>query len=270
MADLMATLAGRRILLAEDNVLNQELTRRLLEKTGAVLTVTGDGAEALAALDGGSYDCVLMDVQMPVMDGLEATRRLRADPRHAALPVLALTANAYASDREACLAAGMNEFLVKPIEPDLFYLQLARCFDATLAGPVAARVAPEREDEGTTELICLSVLATLVDNDTDTMQRLLAVFLDQAASTLAEMTTALALRDAPRLAALGHRLKSSARAVGANRFAAICAAIEQCGGRIDRVAEMLTELRPLLFLMKAQVEAALPPAADPLPALHGA
>jgi signal transduction histidine kinase/DNA-binding response OmpR family regulator len=254
---LFGRLRGRRLLLAEDNPVNQELTQRLVAKTGAYLTVAGNGEEALQALETQDFDCVLMDVQMPVLDGLEATRRLRADARWAQLPVLALTANAFQSDREACLAAGMNDFLAKPIEPDMFYLKLARALDPELELPEHASLFAENEHalapvQPAGDLISLSVLAALVDNDAETMARLLQLFLDNASSTLDEMEGALAARDGKQVGALGHRLKSSAKAVGATRFAAICAALEHAGGQLERAAEMIGELRRLLPLMQSQ------------------
>jgi CheY-like chemotaxis protein len=104
-----------RILLAEDNSVNQKLALRLLANMGYTAEVAGDGALALAALDGSEHDVVLMDVQMPEIDGLEATRRIRAQWPERKLHIIAMTANAMAGDREACLAAGMNDYVSKPI-----------------------------------------------------------------------------------------------------------------------------------------------------------
>jgi CheY-like chemotaxis protein len=114
------TLARRhplRILLAEDNAVNQKLALRLLANMGYVADVVDDGLQAIAALDGSDHDVVLMDVQMPELDGLEATRRIRAQWPDRPLHIVAMTANAMAGDREACLAAGMNDYVSKPIRP---------------------------------------------------------------------------------------------------------------------------------------------------------
>ena len=109
-------LTGLRVLAAEDNALNLEILTALLEKEGVQVRPAADGEEAVRGCADGWPQLVLMDLQMPGVDGLEATRRLRADPRHAALPIIALTANAMMEDREQCLAAGMNDHLPKPID----------------------------------------------------------------------------------------------------------------------------------------------------------
>ena len=111
-------LAGAHILLVEDNAINQQVARETLLRCGATVEVAGHGAEAVGMVQARPYDVVLMDVQMPVMDGLTATRAIRELPGLADLPIVALTAHALAEDRDRCLAAGMNDYLTKPIEID--------------------------------------------------------------------------------------------------------------------------------------------------------
>jgi CheY-like chemotaxis protein len=109
-----------RVLLAEDNAINRKLAIRLLEKCGHTVTVAIDGAEAVAAVRDGEFDLVLMDVQMPNMDGLEAAAAIRALERGTArhIPIVAMTAHAMKGDQERCLAAGMDNYISKPIQPD--------------------------------------------------------------------------------------------------------------------------------------------------------
>jgi CheY-like chemotaxis protein len=123
--------AGRRVLLVEDEPVNREITRELLECVGQRVDVAIDGADAVALVAQQAYDLVLMDVQMPNVDGLEATRRIRALTGGATLPIIALTANAFADDRARCIAAGMNDFVAKPIRADELFATLL----ATLEHP---------------------------------------------------------------------------------------------------------------------------------------
>jgi GAF domain-containing protein/CheY-like chemotaxis protein len=122
----LATRHPLRILLAEDNVVNQKLALRLLSNMGYAADVAPDGQRAIAAVEAGAYDVVLMDVQMPELDGLEATRRIRARWPDRPLHIVAMTANAMAGDRDACLAAGMNDYISKPINPAMLAEALAR------------------------------------------------------------------------------------------------------------------------------------------------
>jgi PAS domain S-box-containing protein len=131
------------VLVVEDNLVNRRLVTTILERAGYRVLAADNGAEALARLAETEPSLVLMDVQMPVMDGIEATVRLRRDPRWATLPVVALTAHAQASDREACLAAGMNDYLTKPIERGALLAAVARWTDAAeVPGPALAEWAP--------------------------------------------------------------------------------------------------------------------------------
>jgi PAS domain S-box-containing protein len=122
----LAAVRGKRILLVEDNDINQMVATELLQDAGFVVDVAENGQAALDCVERGRYDLVLMDMQMPVMDGVTATRELRRRPGHGQLPVVAMTANAMTQDRQRCLDAGMNDFLSKPIEPDQVWAVLLR------------------------------------------------------------------------------------------------------------------------------------------------
>jgi len=117
IADRMAEIQGAKILLVEDNEINQQVAQEILQQSGLIIDIAGNGALAIEALEQEDYDAVLMDVQMPVMDGYEATHKIRKNPRWAKLPVIAMTANAMSGDREESLAAGMNDHVTKPINP---------------------------------------------------------------------------------------------------------------------------------------------------------
>jgi signal transduction histidine kinase/ActR/RegA family two-component response regulator len=128
-------LAGRRILLAEDDEVNQLVATLLLERVGAVVRVASDGREAIRMLSAEPFDAVLMDVQMPGVDGIEVTRWIRSNDALMRLPVIAMTANALSEDRERCLAAGMNDFATKPVEAGVLYAKLAQCLQPLSDAP---------------------------------------------------------------------------------------------------------------------------------------
>jgi len=129
-----------RILVAEDNLVNQRLATRLLEKRGHFVTVAATGCEALAALEKSSFDLVLMDMQMPEMDGFEATAAIRKKEKPGThLPIVALTAHAMKGDREKCIAAGMDGYLAKPIRPEEL--------DAVLHGHLTPQPESDRRPE---------------------------------------------------------------------------------------------------------------------------
>jgi signal transduction histidine kinase/DNA-binding NarL/FixJ family response regulator/HPt (histidine-containing phosphotransfer) domain-containing protein len=147
--EAMKTIHGARVLLAEDNELNQQVAAELLADAGMVVDIANNGVEAVAMAQRAAYDIVLMDMQMPEMDGVEATRALRAIPALDALPVVAMTANAMQADRELCIQAGMVDFVTKPIEPDDLWRALLRWIPARQAAlqesvtATAAAVADE-------------------------------------------------------------------------------------------------------------------------------
>lgn len=125
-AMLRARCAGRRILLVEDEAIKREVARELLQMAGLLVDLAEDGGQAVAKVREGAYDLILMDMLMPNMNGIEATRAIRALPGGADVPILAMTANAFAEDRDNCLAAGMNDFVSKPVQPELLYATILR------------------------------------------------------------------------------------------------------------------------------------------------
>lgn len=120
-AKIRQHFAGRRVLLVEDEPINRELSQILLEEAGLVVEIAEDGVAALELTGSRPYDLVLMDMQMPRMGGVEATRKIRQRGNCQDLPIIAMTANAFAANRAECLAAGMNDFIAKPFDPDQFF-----------------------------------------------------------------------------------------------------------------------------------------------------
>jgi len=222
-------LRGLRVLLVEDNELNQEVARGLLEELGVQVELAGDGAQALAALARGPLpELVLMDMQMPVMDGLEATRRIRERSEWQGLPVVAMTANAMAQDRSECLAAGMNDHLGKPIDPARLLQTLQRWAPAPLrpsvAVPAPSAAAPMRLQVPGLDL---DGMRERVRGSESHLRELLAKFQRGQADALQRLRAALergALDEAERAA---HTLRSLAATIGAPELAAACGELEQ-------------------------------------------
>jgi two-component system sensor histidine kinase/response regulator len=247
-------LEGVALLLVEDNEYSQQVGRELLEAARATVVVANNGAEALDLMCQQRFDCVLMDVQMPVMDGYEATRRIRNDPQLHDAIVIAMTANAGVDDRARCIAVGMNEFLTKPIAPALLYATIDRCLGRGLERPDQPERAPRAAAGGTPGagaahgpvLLDAAVLATTFGEDRDKMRKYAFLFLDSARDGLAEIDVALASGDLLRAGAVAHRIKSSARAVGAAGFGDLCADLEvQPPGALAQARALAARLRGL-------------------------
>ena len=139
----LATIKGARILLAEDNDINQEVATELLSDAGFIVDLAEDGRIAVDKVGTAAYDIVLMDMQMPVMDGVTATLEIRKDLRFKDLPIVAMTANAMQADRERCFAAGMNDHVAKPIEPEELWKALLKWIKPRHSTPVSAKVKPQ-------------------------------------------------------------------------------------------------------------------------------
>ncbi|WP_243491138.1 CHASE domain-containing protein [Massilia violaceinigra] len=252
-------LRGAYILLVEDNIFSQQVGQELLEEAGSTVVVANNGKEAIDLMLKERFDCVLMDVQMPVMDGFEATRMIRSDPRLRDALVIAMTANAGRDDQARCLDAGMNEFVTKPISPKLLFEVIARWLATRPARngrrrvAVAADQAPTRmsaapvvsTDAG---LLDMSALSLTFGANPVKMRKYAFMFLDSARDGLADVSEALDRADVERMADLGHRIKASAKAVGAMRFAGLCQDLERLrdGGTMDQARTLVANMYTLL------------------------
>jgi signal transduction histidine kinase/CheY-like chemotaxis protein/HPt (histidine-containing phosphotransfer) domain-containing protein len=224
-----APLRPLRVLLAEDNVVNQRVAVLLLERLGYRADVVGNGQEALDALVRRPYDVVLMDVQMPVLDGLEATRRLRRElPAERQPRVVAMTANAMAEDRDQCLAAGMDDYLAKPVRREELAAALSR------AGALADPGAPEDDEpeEAQAEPVAVdpSVLQSLTsrlgERGPAMLDRLLTTWETETAKRLGELQAAVDAGDADATGRAAHALRGGSASMGALGLAEVCGQVE--------------------------------------------
>ena len=217
-------LDGVRVLLADDNLVNQKVAARMLQKMGAAVSLAGNGLEVLAALRAADFDIVLMDCQMPEMDGYEATRQLRSAAgrvRNPRIPVIALTAHALGPDRDKCLEAGMDDYLTKPIDPQrLQSAILTAVRDVTSAPAPAAGLFDEAQ------------LLERTGNDPEFLREIVALFEQSGSEILAQMDAALDAADHASLVKLAHLLKGSAATTSAERLARAASELEACTGQI--------------------------------------
>jgi two-component system sensor histidine kinase/response regulator len=267
-AAVMGALKDARILLVEDNTFNQQIALEMLEEVGSTVCLAANGMEALELLRQTAFDCVLMDVQMPLMDGLEATRRIRSDPRLAETRVLAMTATATSEDRVRCLDAGMDDFISKPIQPALMYQTIANWLPEREAAQPAQAQAPKGTPafkatlSGDPDVIDLSVLAKLLDYHPQKIRKFAFKFLQSTQEGLNAMEAALARGEVQTMRELGHRIKSAARTVGALGMGELCWQMEQlapgqaAGAGDDELARaraLLARLWPLLERITEQI-----------------
>jgi len=256
------TLQGARILLVEDNPVNQEVAASILQTAGARVTHANNGREAVDLLLSHAFECVLMDVQMPVMDGLEATRLIRADPRLAPTPVLAMTANAGATHRARCIEAGMDDFMSKPVDPQALVATVARWLPGRNGGAADAQ-APNRAIDAPTSIkaagdptmVDLSILSRSVAGDAQKVRRYAGMFVNDMPETLAELQATWAQGDLPKLADIGHRWKSSSMLVGALGLAALCQTLEgfRFDGTLEQAGAVIQTMPALLAGVSANI-----------------
>ena len=218
-----------RVLLAEDNMVNQELAVAMLEDFGCEVAVARDGREAVAAAERGQFDLILMDCQMPEMDGFEATRALReaeaadaAPGKSVRVPIIALTANAMEGDRERCLAAGMDDYLAKPFKQEQLWSLMTHWIKpaAPFEPPFATLKAP-------IDIKALDNIRTLQrPGASNLLERIVTLYLDNAPRLVQSMREASAAGDSDALQRASHALKSSSANLGALELAALCKEME--------------------------------------------
>jgi CheY-like chemotaxis protein/HPt (histidine-containing phosphotransfer) domain-containing protein len=249
-------LRGQRLLIAEDNAVNQKVAVHMLERLGYPADVVANGLEALEALDRIPYPLVLMDCQMPEMDGFAATEAIRSregTERHT--PIVAMTAGAMEGDRERCLAVGMDDYIAKPVRLDDLRAVIQRWVpiadgDApTAAAPEASQaIVPEQENEW----LDLEVIARIADpaqgGDPEFLREVCQAYREEAPKLLASIKSAASTNEPQLLSRSAHTLKGSSANIGATGVRHVSEELEMIGrgGSTDGVMDLLTQLEHVL------------------------
>ena len=245
-----------KILLAEDNLVNQKLAIGLLEKEGHTLQVAEDGIGAVDQFKKETFDVVLMDIQMPEMDGLEATRAIRRyehDKKLSPVPIIAMTARAMAGDRDECLAAGMDDYISKPIRPAQLYQALAIA---------TGRIPEESSTSGgspqlTNQLVDWTVALETVGGDRELLSDLIKVFLTEWKGMIRDIEQAVQKQSKLDIRRTAHSLKGALNHLGATSTATKALVLENMGeqGELSRATEAFSVLQSEVYKLLAEFEA---------------
>ena len=261
--------AGKHVLVAEDNPINQEVARELLAQVGLEVDIASDGVMALEMAPKAPYALILMDMQMPRMDGLEATRRLRAMPTWQRRPIVAMTANAFNDDREACFAAGMNDHIAKPVDPQRFFATVLRWLEDPGAQRTAAEQAPDTAVTpphsappdahetlaGLRDLPGLDIDRGLhlCSGRSEVYRQVLGRFAKIYLSGVAEFDRPAAEQRLDTLQSTAHSLRGATALIGATELADVAGQIEKLAGQRD--VSLAPQIDPLMAQARAQLEA---------------
>jgi len=259
-----------RILLVEDNMTNQLVATGILKKFGyaGVKTVT-NGAKAVKELEENSYDIVLMDIQMPVMDGLEATRVIRRKESESDLekiPIIAMTAHAMKKDRDKCLAAGMDDYVTKPIDAKLLLEAIERCLTEKREHATSLNISVStREDVSATDMeqnltiFDKEVLKKRLMGDEKLKETVILSFLEDIPKQMVLLSQYIRMKNSEDAGKQGHKIKGAAANIGAEVFREIASQIEEAGkkGDTDRLAALFPRLEKAFAKLKTQMERVL-------------
>jgi two-component system sensor histidine kinase/response regulator len=264
----LSSIAGAEVLVAEDNELNQEVAMGLLTDAGFAVTIANNGEEALNLLKQHSYDIVLMDMQMPVMDGVSATQEIRKSASLDELPIVAMTANAMTQDKERCLAAGMNDHVAKPIDPDELFRTLLRWIKPrTNSTHEAAHLEVGKAQSIETTLPDIEGLDVQLGlkrvlNKIPVYISMLRKFLESQSTAPVELRSALANKDIPTAERIAHTAKAVCGNIGASALQHQAEELEQLcssGAANELIESKLTEFETALYRLCNALKSALPP-----------
>jgi len=257
---------GAYLLLVEDNAVNQELALEILQDAGLKVDVANNGLEAVEKVALTNYDGVLMDCQMPVMDGFEATRKIRQDARFANLPILAMTANAMAGDKEKCVESGMNDHIAKPIDVTQLFLTMAKWLkpkrsEAAAPADSAGAIPKEARPDGVPDVEGLDIKTALgrVGGSVKLLRKLIHRFRETQADVMARIKTAMENSDVETAVREAHTVKGLAGNIGATQMAERAALVEGMlkRGETEGLAEALHAMEAELESQLTKIMAAM-------------
>ncbi|BBF85452.1 sensory box histidine kinase/response regulator [Aquitalea magnusonii] len=266
LPQLRQWLQGSRVLLVEDNQTNQEVALELLRQVGIQADLAENGAQALQMADQHDYQLLLMDCQMPVMDGLEASRQLRRQPAHATRKIVAMTANVMAGEEQRCLEAGMDDYIAKPIDIQVFYATLLRHLQPDLPPPLPVSSTAQTPATGNV-LLDRNTALLRMGGDHTLYARLLSRFQEREHDAVQRLRQALQQGEKDGARRIVHNLKGLAGNIGADALAAACRHLEyhldgDGSQREEAIARLQQQLQQLLAHLE-QEQAAAPDPASP-------
>jgi CheY-like chemotaxis protein/HPt (histidine-containing phosphotransfer) domain-containing protein len=245
-----------KILLAEDNAVNRKLATALLQKRGHRVVATENGQQALDALERENFDVVLMDIQMPVLDGLDATRAIRTEEQSSGshLPIIVLTAHAMKGDRERCLAAGADEYVTKPIGPRDLLAAIDRATHTKAGAATETPVPPP--DPAVLPVLDSAAALERVEGDRELLEELMEMFAAECSHGIAEIRKSLEARDMRLLERLAHTLKGASASLAAGRVADAAYALEKQArtGEVGNAEQLLGTLNGEIDRLLPEIE----------------
>ncbi len=258
-----AAMKQIRVLLAEDNSINQLVALGIMKRYGIVADVASNGSAAVNALENKEYDLVLMDIQMPEMDGYEATQRIR-DPRsnvrNHRIPIIAMTANALSGDREICLNAGMDDYIAKPIIPQILIEKINTWASGNAKSNSASEPPSAETDQGVdTALFNYAVVLERVMGDQELLKNILGIFIDEFPNQVSLMKQALAANDLARVKFRAHSIKGSSANVGATHLKTIALQIEEAAkaNTASAITALISDLEINFQKVKSEIRKSL-------------
>jgi CheY-like chemotaxis protein len=257
------SLGKKKILVAEDVELNQYLARHIMESWGFEVEIANNGKEALDMVTRNEYDLVLMDIQMPEMDGMEATQNIRllSDPHKASIPIVALTANALRGDSDKYLSVGMNDYLSKPFDESKLFLIISKNLNGK-SRPEAANGVQQKEEMSfiaapDQKLYDLSMVEAISGGDAQFVKKMIQLFLDTMPQALTDLEAELKLQKWETVGKLAHKMKSTIDSMGIASLKQDIRTIEHGGKHqtgLELVPELVARVRTVMEACMEQVK----------------